>query len=206
MCSWAHIAEMQRQAKHRAVRAQTRMRLFGLRRSLLAWYYCTRNLKLHRLHTQLADRQSTLLKLHAQAKEGGRTVHELQLERAQLHQRLGRVADHAKVQVGQLAVANDKMLALQQRDEDHQLTLGECKSLRSALSRTELQLTEARNSCRHLELQLSEAVEAGTRAATTGQHNQEEVHNTCVSLQRHLTKRKATMEACVRLLEAAGHR
>ncbi len=182
------------------------MRLFSLHRLLLAWYYCIHNLKLRRLHVQLADRQSSLLQVHQQAQEAGRAVQELQLERAQLHQRLERIADHAKVQVGQLAVANDKMQEWQQRDADHQLMLDECKGLKAALSAMDEQLTEAHSSCRQLEGALAEARAKCTTTAVEAEKRGEEVQVTCVSLQRHLAKRKATMDACLGLLQAAGHR
>ena len=74
------------------------MRVFKLQRVLLVWYYSTHNLKLHRLHVQLAERQGSLLLVHQQAQQAGKAVQDLQLERAQLHQRLERVAEHAKVQ------------------------------------------------------------------------------------------------------------
>lgn len=73
------------------------MRLFKLQRVLLAWYYCVHNIKLHKLHVHLAERQGSLLQVHQQAHQGEKAVQDLQLERAQLHQRLERVAEHAKV-------------------------------------------------------------------------------------------------------------
>lgn len=181
------------------------MRQFGLHRILLAWYYCIHNLKLRRLHVQLADRQSSLLETHRQAQQAGRAVQELQLERAQLHQRLERVADHAKVQVGQLAVANDKMQEWQQRDADHELMLDECERLKAACVAANMQLTAERNSCRQLEVELVEAKAAKTSAAAAAGQSQEELQVTCVSLQRHLAKRKATLDACLKMLQTTGH-
>ncbi|DBB06362.1 TPA: hypothetical protein ACH3X1_011930 [Trebouxia sp. C0004] len=204
--TWKCTAKGQQQAKSRAVRAQNGMRHFGLHRILLAWYYCIHNLKLRRLHVQLADRQSSLLETHQQAQQAGRAVHELQLERAQLHHRLERVADHAKVQVGQLAVANDKMQEWQQRDTDHQLTLGECERLKAACVAANMQLATERNSCRQLEVELAEAKAAGASAAAAAGQSQEELQITCVSLQHHLAKRKARMDACLKILQATGHK
>ena len=187
------------------------MRQFGLHRILLAWYYCIHNFKLRRLHVQLADRQSSLLETHQQAQQAGRAVQELQLERAQLHQRLERVADHAKVQVGQLAVANDKMQEWQewqewqQRDADHELMLDECKRLKASCMAANMQLTAERNSCRQLEVELAEAKAAEASTAAAAGQSQEELQVTCVSLQRHLAKRKATMDACLKMLQATGH-
>ena len=130
-------------------------------------------------------------------------MHELQLERAQLHQRLERVADHAKVQVGQLTVANDKMQEWQLRDADHQLTLNECEQLKAASAAAELQMAAAHNSCRQLETELAEIK---ATAAAAAEPNQQDLQLTCLSLQRHLAKRKATMDACLGLMQAAGHR
>lgn len=73
------------------------MRLFRLQRVLRAWHCTTHKLKLHKLHVQLAERQGSLLEVHQQAQQAGKAVHDLQLERARLHQRLERVAEHAKV-------------------------------------------------------------------------------------------------------------
>ena len=202
--SWTCTAQVQRQDKHRAVRAQDRMRLFGLHRTLLAWHHCIHNHKLRRLHLQLADRQSSLLEVHQQAQQAGRAVHELQLERAQLHQRLERVADHAKVQVGQLTVANDKMQEWRLRDTDHQLTLNECEKLKAASVAAELQTAAAHDSCKQLEAELAE-VKATAAAAAVSEPHQQDLQLTCLSLQRHLAKRKATMDACLGLLQAAGH-
>lgn len=97
LTAWASFTSRQRRAHHRAAHALTRMRLFKLQRVLLAWYYTTHNLKLHRLHVQLAERQGSLLQLHQQAQQAEQAVQDLQLERARLHQRLERVAEHAKV-------------------------------------------------------------------------------------------------------------
>ena len=98
LTSWACLAWTQRQAQHRAARALSRMRLFKLQHVVLAWFTTTHNLKLHKLHVQLAERQGSLLQVHQQAKQAGKAVQDLQLERARLHQRLERVAEHAKVQ------------------------------------------------------------------------------------------------------------
>ena len=73
------------------------MRLFKLQRVLLAWYHTTHNLKLHCLHVQLAERQASLLQVAQQAQQAEQAVQNLQLDRARLHQRLERVAEHAKV-------------------------------------------------------------------------------------------------------------
>ena len=97
LTSWACLAWTQRQAQHRAAGALSRVRLFKLKRVVLAWYYTTHNLKLHKLHVQLAERQGSLLQVHQQAQQAGKVVQDLQLERARLHQRLERVAEHAKV-------------------------------------------------------------------------------------------------------------
>ena len=105
LINWACLAWTQCQAQHRAARALSRMRLFKLQRVVLAWYYTTHNLKLHKLHVQLAERQASLLQVHQQAQQAGKAVQDLQLERAQLHQRLERVAEHAKVQAAVAAAA-----------------------------------------------------------------------------------------------------
>ena len=105
MTHWACLARTQQQAQHRAGRALTRMRLFKLQRVVLAWYYTTHNLKLHKLHVHLAERQASLLQVHQQAQQAGKAVQDLQLERARLHQQLERVAEHAKVQIAAAAAA-----------------------------------------------------------------------------------------------------
>ena len=102
--SWAWLAWTHRQAQLRAAGALSRMRLFKLQRVVLAWYYTTHNLKLHKLHVQLAERQRSLLQVHQQAQQAGKAVQDLQLERAMLHQRLERVAEHAKVQAAAAAL------------------------------------------------------------------------------------------------------
>ena len=105
LTSWACLAWTQRQAQHKAARALSRMRLYKLQRVVLAWYTTAHNLKLHKLHVHLAERQGSLLQMHQQAQQAGKAVQDLQLERARLHQRLERVAEHAKVQAAAAAAA-----------------------------------------------------------------------------------------------------
>ena len=200
--SWACLVQTQQQQKRMAAHALSRMRMFRLQRVLLAWYYSIHNLKLHKLHVQLADRQGSLLQVHSQAREADKAVRDLQLERAQLHQRLERVAEHAKIQVGQLAVANDKMQALQQRDADHQVTLEECRTLRAAMSEMETLLAHARDGRAQAEAKLAEARAASINTTTVSEQGKEELQSTCAGLQYHLASRKNTMDACMSLLQA----
>ena len=199
---WGGLVQRQQQEQRMGVHALGRMRMFRLQRVLLAWYYNIHNLKLHKLHVQLADRQGSLLQAHQQAREADKAVQDLQLERAQLHQRLERVAEHAKIQVGQLAVANDKMQALQQRDADHQMTLEECRTLRATMSEMETLLAYARDGRAQAEAELAEARAASMKATAVSEQGQEELQSTCAGLQCHLAKRKSTMDACMRLLQA----
>ena len=182
------------------------MCLFKTQRILLAWYYSVHNVKLVRLHVQLAERQSRLLDVHKQAQVAGRALQELQLERAQLHQRLERVADHAKIQVGQLAVANDRLQSLQHRDEEHQLIVSERDDLSAALAVTKQELSQAQHESQQSAAALVDFKADGSQAAAAAQDKYERLEGTCVNLQRHLSMRKATMDACVALLQAAGHR
>ena len=108
-----------------------------------------------------------------------------------------------QVQVSQLAVANDRMQSLQQRDADHQGVLQECRTLRAALSEMETLTSHARSRQAQAEQDLAEARAAGTEAAAAAEQGREELQHTCVGLQHHLAGRKATMEACTRLLHAA---
>ena len=199
---WAHLVQLRLQQRRIAARALRRMHQFHLQRLLLAWYYGIHNLKLHRLKVQLADRQATLLDVHQQARDASKEIQGLQLERAQLHQRLERVAEHAKVQVGQLAVTNDKVQALQQRDADHQMTLEECRTLKATLAEMDSLLRHARSGRVELESALAEAQTAQVNAAAAAQQGHGELQATRSGLQRHLASRKATMDACTSLLEA----
>ena len=108
-----------------------------------------------------------------------------------------------QVQVGQLAVANDRMQSLQQRDADHQGVLQECQTLRAALSEMETLVSHARSWQARAEQDLAEARAASTAALADAEQGQEELQRTCVGLQHHLAGRKSTMEACTRLLHAA---
>lgn len=202
LTSWACMIQRQQQEQRKAIHTLGRIRLFSVKRILLAWYYSVHNLKLHRLHVQLADRQGSLLQVHQQAQEANKAARELQLERAQLHQRLERVAEHAKIQVGQLAVANDKMQALQQRDADRQVTLEECRTLRASLTEMESLLAHARSGRDQLEAELNKSNTVSTNAAAVADQSHEELQTTCAGLQGHLAGRKATMEACINLLQA----
>ncbi|KAL3153975.1 hypothetical protein ABBQ32_013531 [Trebouxia sp. C0010 RCD-2024] len=203
LTAWASYTLGQRRERHRAAHALTHMRLFKLQRVLLAWYYTTHNLKLHRLHVQLAERQGSLLQTHQQAQQAQQAVQDLQLERARLHQRLERVAEHAKVQVGQLAVANDRLQSLQQREADHEGVVEECQTLRAALTEMETLLAHARTRQAQAEGDLAEARGASRDAAAGVEQGREELQRTCLGLQHHLAARKATMDACTSLLLAA---
>lgn len=108
-----------------------------------------------------------------------------------------------QVQVGQLALTNDRMQSLQQRDADHQGMLQECHTLRAALLEMETLLSNARSRQAQAEQDLAAARSANTDASTAADQEREELQRTCVGLQHHLAGRKATMEACTRLLQAA---
>ena len=108
-----------------------------------------------------------------------------------------------QVQVGQLSVANDRMQRVQQRDADQQGVLQECQTLRAALLEMESLLTHARICQAQAEQELAEARLAGRDAAAAAEQGREELQRTCVGLQHHLAGRKATMDACTRLLQAA---
>lgn len=105
--------------------------------------------------------------------------------------------------MGQLAVANDRMQSLQQRDADHQGMLQECQTLRAALLEMETLVSHARSRQAQAEQDLAEARAASTAALTDAEQGREELQRTCVGLQHHLAGRKATMEACTTLLHAA---
>ena len=96
---WASHTRAQKQARQRAKRAQHGLGHFKLQRMLLAWYYCTHNAKLEQVHRQLAASQSLNGHLRQEARDAEKALAELQHEKAALHRRLGRVADHAKLQV-----------------------------------------------------------------------------------------------------------
>lgn len=108
-----------------------------------------------------------------------------------------------QVQVGQLALTNDRMQSLQQRDADHQGVLQECQTLRAALLEMETLLSHARSRQAQAEQDLGEVRAASTDAAAAAEQEREELQRTCVGLQHHLAGRKAIMEACTRLLQAA---
>lgn len=96
---WANHTRAQKQARQRAKLAQHGLGQFKLQRMLLAWYYCTHNAKLEQVHRQLAASQSLNGHLKQEARDAEKALVELQHERAALHRRLERVADHAKLQV-----------------------------------------------------------------------------------------------------------
>ena len=96
---WANHTRAQKQARQRAKHAQHGLGQFKLQRMLLAWYYCTHNAKLEQVHRQLAASQSLNGHLKQEARDAEKALAELQHERAALHRRLERVADHAKLQV-----------------------------------------------------------------------------------------------------------
>lgn len=110
---------------------------------------------------------------------------------------------HIQVQVGQLAVANDRMQSLQQRDVDHRGMLQECQTLRAALSEMETLVSHAHSQQAQAEQDLAEARADSTDAVAAAEQGREELQRTCVGLQHHLAGRKATMEAFTRLLHAA---
>lgn len=109
-----------------------------------------------------------------------------------------------QVQVGQLAVATDRMQSLQQRDANHQSVLQECQTLRAALSEMETLISHARSRQAQTEQDLAEARAASTAAVAAAEQGRGELQRTCVGLQHHLAGRKATMDACTRLLHAAS--
>lgn len=108
-----------------------------------------------------------------------------------------------QVQVGQLAVANDRLQSLQQREADHQGVLEECRTLRAALTEMETLLAHARARQAQAEEELAEAKGPSRGAAAGAEQAQEELQRTCLGLQHHLAARKASMDACSGLLHAA---
>ena len=203
---WAQLVQAQQHARQRAQHAQHSMDSFHLRRILLAWYYCTHNAKLAQLHSQLQHSHGRQADLQQQADTAQHALDELRLDRAELHRRLERVADQAKLQVAQLAVANTQMQALQQREQEHQHLQMECQRLEATVTalqhRSEQQSGEADRRLADVKVEL----EASKEAAAWVEGRQQEMQRRCVSLQRHLGKRKAAMQACFRLLQTAGHR
>lgn len=201
---WVQLTQVHQQARQRAQHAQRGMLRFQLQRMLLGWYYCTHNAKLAQANSQLSLSCTRQAQLQEQAGTAQQALDELRLERAELHRRLERVADQAKLQVAQLAVANTQMEALQQQEREHQHLHIECQRLQatvSALQRcSQQQAQEAKERLGSVRGDL----EASREAAAAAQSSHDEMQRTCVSLQRHLGKRKAAMQACFHMLPA-GH-
>lgn len=108
--------------------------------------------------------------------------------------------------MGQLAVANDRLQSLQQREADHEGLLQECQTLRAALTEMEILLAHARTRQAQAEGDLADARGASRDAAAGVTQGQEKLQRTCLGLQHHLAARKTTMDACTSLLLAARQR
>lgn len=96
---WASHSTAQKQARQHAKRAQHGLRQFKLHRALLGWQRCSQKAKLEQVHKQLAASNSLHGHLKQQSRDAEKALADLQEERAGLHRRLERVADHAKLQV-----------------------------------------------------------------------------------------------------------
>lgn len=104
-------------------------------------------------------------------------------------------------QVAQLAVANTKMQALQQREAEYQQVQAECQRLQDTLTAMQHQAGQAVQQQQTLQDQL----ESRNGAVAGAERDEQEVQRKCVGLQRHLGKRRAAMQACLTQLQAAGH-
>lgn len=96
---WVSHLQVQKHSRQNAKRAQHGICQFKLRQALISWYRCTQTAKIAHLHRQLEASNSLHGHLKQQCGDAEQAVAELQEERAGLHRRLERVADHAKLQV-----------------------------------------------------------------------------------------------------------
>lgn len=106
------------------------------------------------------------------------------------------------LQVAQLALANTNMQALQQQESEHQQVQHQCQRLQDTL-------TDMQQHAEHAEQQqqkLQDQLQTSNVALAAAESHKQETQRKCVSLQRHLSKRKAAMQSCFTLLHAAGHR
>ena len=93
------------------------------------------------------------------------------------------------------------MQALQQREAEYQHTQAECQRLQDTLTAMQHQAEQAVQQQQTLQDQL----ETRNSAVAGAERDRQEVQRKCVGLQRHLGKRRAAMQACLTLLQAAGH-
>lgn len=96
---WVGHLQVQKHSRQSARHAQHGIHQFKMRQALISWYRCTQTAKIAHLHRQLEASNSLHGHLKQQCGDAEQAVAELQEERAGLHRRLERVADHAKLQV-----------------------------------------------------------------------------------------------------------
>lgn len=93
------------------------------------------------------------------------------------------------------------MQALQQRDLEYEQLHQECHRLQDTLTAMQQQAEQAA----HGQQKLQEQLHTGEAAVAAAEGQKQEAQRRCVSLQRHLGKRKAAMQTCFSLLHATGH-